>query len=90
MPEEKVQEATPKALARGRGERDIPARPKEICLCGHSASKHTALRYTCQAAGDRKGYCPCMRFVARNSAIGKRTLAATQMKPVSSDDTSKS
>jgi hypothetical protein len=88
--EENVQEATPKASTKRRGERDAPARPNEICLCGHSASKHTALRYTCQAAGDRKGYCPCMRFVARNSAIGKRTRAATQTKTASNEDTSQS
>lgn len=45
---------------------------KEICTCGHSASKHTASRYTCQAPGDRKGFCPCMRFVPRSSPIGQR------------------
>ena len=62
-----------RSKGRRGGERDARARPKEMCLCGHNASKHTALRYTCQAPGDRRGFCPCMRFIAKNSAIGKRT-----------------
>ena len=61
-----------RSKGRRGGERDLRARPKQMCLCGHRASKHTALRYTCQAPGDRRGFCPCMRFIAKNSAIGKR------------------
>jgi len=52
--------------------RDTRAAVNETCICGHRASKHAANRYACQAPGNRKGYCPCMRFVARNSPIGKR------------------
>ena len=89
MTEESPQEGMPKAAVKERGERDAPGPPNEICLCGHSASKHTALRYTCQAAGSRKGYCPCMRFIARNSPVGKRTRAG-QPKADSSEDPSTS
>lgn len=81
MSEENPQQAATKPTGRRRGERDQPGRPKEMCICGHSASKHTAYRYTCQAAGDRKGFCPCMRFVSRNSAIGKKTRAASPSEP---------
>ena len=75
MSEENLQEAKPVEEEKAEEGRDTPGRTNEICLCGHRASKHTANRYACQAPGDRKGYCPCMRFVARNSPIGKRMRA---------------
>jgi hypothetical protein len=37
---------------------------KELCSCGHRASNHVALKYSCQAPGEDKGYCPCMRFIS--------------------------
>jgi len=70
--ETKPDEETTVEAAEKKELRDAPAQAKEICICGHRASKHTAGRYACQAPGNRKGYCPCMRFVARNSPIGKR------------------
>ena len=75
MSEENLQEAKPVEEEKAEEGRDTPGRTNETCLCGHRASKHTANRYACQAPGDRKGYCPCMRFVARNSPIGKRMRA---------------
>jgi hypothetical protein len=76
--EEKPEEATPKVDARGRKGRDVAGRAREVCLCGHRATVHAAYRYACQAPGDRKGFCPCMRFVARNSPIGKRLRTTGQ------------
>ena len=81
MSEENPQEAVSNTSEKGREGRDLPGPAKEVCLCGHRASSHTANRYACQAAGDRKGYCPCMRFIARNSPIGKRLRALGQVKP---------
>src|SRR5713226_1424526 len=34
-------------------------RGQEVCSCGHRASSHVALKYSCQAPGEDKGYCPC-------------------------------
>ena len=39
-------------------------RGQEVCSCGHRASSHVALKYSCQAPGEDKGYCPCMRFIS--------------------------
>src|SRR5882762_5018744 len=36
----------------------------ELCTCGHRASSHVALKYSCQAPGEDKGFCPCMRFLS--------------------------
>jgi len=36
----------------------------ELCSCGHRASSHVALKYSCQAPGEDKGFCPCMRFLS--------------------------
>ena len=36
----------------------------ELCSCGHRASSHVALKYSCQAPGEVKGFCPCMRFLS--------------------------
>jgi hypothetical protein len=76
--EEKPEEATPKVDARERKGRDVAGHAREVCLCGHRATVHAAYRYACQAPGNRKGFCPCMRFVARNSPIGKRLRATGQ------------
>jgi hypothetical protein len=79
--EENPRQAVSNAEVKEREGRGSPGRANESCLCGHRASSHTANRYACQAAGDRKGYCPCMRFVARNSPIGKRLRAVGRAKP---------
>jgi hypothetical protein len=76
--EENLQEAKPleeakeEKVEKEEARRPARASANETCICGHRASRHTANRYVCQAPGNRKGYCPCMRFVARNSPIGKR------------------
>jgi len=82
--EEKVQDAGPKADARGSKGKDVAGRAREVCLCGHRATVHAAYRYAYQAPGNRKGFCPCMRFVARNSPIGKRLRTAGQTSESSS------
>jgi hypothetical protein len=76
--EENVQDAGPKADAKESKGKDGAGRAREVCLCGHRATVHAAYRYACQAPGDRKGFCPCMRFVARNSPIGKRLRTTRQ------------
>jgi hypothetical protein len=45
-----------------------PAR--ELCLCGHRAGRHAALKYSCLVRGDYKGYCPCMRFIPGKASRG--------------------
>ena len=85
MNEEKLENSSPKPDASVRKDRDVPGRAREVCLCGHRATVHAAYRYACQAPGDRKGFCPCMRFVARNSPIGKRLRSAGQASAGSSD-----
>jgi hypothetical protein len=47
---------------------DSPKPGRELCACGHRASKHVVGKYTCQAPGDRKGYCPCMRFIPKKAS----------------------
>lgn len=53
---------------------------REMCICGHRATVHAAYRYGCQAPGTRKGFCQCMRFIARNSPVGKRLRAVERTK----------
>ena len=67
----------------GRGRR-MPEPSRELCLCGHRATVHAAYRYACQAPGERKGFCECMRFIARNSPVGKRlrSLGREKVEPV--------
>ena len=81
MDEEKLQEAAPKPEETIKEVRDSSGPGKEMCICGHRASRHTANRYACQAPGDRKGFCACMRFIARNSPIGKRMRTTRQVDP---------
>ena len=45
----------------------------EICSCGHRASVHVALKYSCQAPGEDKGFCPCMRFISGKLLEGPRS-----------------
>lgn len=54
----------------------------ELCLCGHLATVHAAYRYGCQAPGPRKGFCECMRFIAKNSPVGKRLRIIDREKTV--------
>jgi len=49
---------------------------KELCECGHTASRHVVGKYTCQAPGSRKGYCPCMRFIPKDARREKKAAAA--------------
>jgi hypothetical protein len=49
---------------------------KELCECGHPASRHVVGKYTCQAPGSRKGYCPCMRFIPKGAGREKKAAAA--------------
>jgi len=66
----------------GSGRRRVPKPSREFCLCGHRATVHAAYRYACQAPGDRKGFCECMRFITRNSPVGKRLRALARSKAV--------
>jgi|HubBroStandDraft_6_1064221.scaffolds.fasta_scaffold171042_2 hypothetical protein len=49
---------------------------KEFCECGHTAGRHVVGKYTCQAPGSRKGYCPCMRFIPKGAGREKKAAAA--------------
>lgn len=66
----------------GSGRRRAPEPSRELCLCGHRATVHAAYRYACQAPGERKGFCECMRFIARNSPVGKRLRTIERSKGV--------
>lgn len=79
MSETKTEDKAAKPAAGGRG-RGKPEPAREVCLCGHRASAHAAYRYACQAPGDRKGFCPCMRFISRRSPVGKRLRASERPK----------
>lgn len=70
----------PSSTGSGHGRRRMPKPSRELCLCGHRATVHAAYRYACQAPGDRKGFCECMRFIARNSPVGKRLRTLEQAK----------
>src|SRR5260370_9356506 len=59
-----LQDAKPMVGVRGRRAVVSPELARELCTCGHRASSHAVLKYSCQAPGDRKGYCPCMRFIS--------------------------
>ena len=45
----------------------------EICSCGHRANVHVALKYSCRAPGEDKGFCPCMRFISGKLLEGPRS-----------------
>ena len=64
------------------GRRSVPEPSRELCLCGHRATVHAAYRYACQAPGERKGFCECMRFIARSSPVGKRLRTLEREKVV--------
>jgi hypothetical protein len=66
----------------GGNRRRTPEPSRELCLCGHRATVHAAYRYACQAPGERKGFCECMRFIARSSPVGKRLRAVERTKAI--------
>jgi len=61
---------------RGRGVRATPEQAREMCTCGHRASNHAALKYSCQAPGDHKGFCRCMRFLSAKEWRGSKAKAS--------------
>lgn len=72
----------PSATGSANSRRRMSEPSRELCLCGHPATVHAAYRYACQAPGDRKGFCECMRLIARNSPVGKRLRALERSKVV--------
>lgn len=54
--------------ARGLSPDDLRKFGRVLCSCGHRASSHAALKHSCHAPGDYKGYCPCMRFIPAKAA----------------------
>ena len=82
MSEIKQESKKPVATGSGDSRRRAPEPSRELCVCGHRATVHAAYRYACQAPGDRKGFCECMRFIARNSPVGKRLRTLERSKLV--------
>ena len=72
----KLQDARPAVAGRGRGVHVTPELAREICTCGHRAGVHAALKYSCQAPGDHKGFCPCMRFLSAKEWRASKTKAS--------------
>ena len=72
MTESNAEDKNSGTTGSGRGRRHMAVPSRELCLCGHRATVHAAYRYACQAPGSRKGFCECMRFIARSSPVGKR------------------
>src|SRR2546430_15579019 len=64
---------------RGRGVRATPEQAREMCTCGHRASNHAALKYSCQAPGDHKGFCRCMRFLSAKEWRGRKTNGSARI-----------
>ena len=56
-----------------RGVAASQERAGELCSCGHRSSSHVALKYSCQAPGEDKGFCPCMRFISGKLLEGPRS-----------------
>ncbi|HEY6264095.1 MAG TPA: hypothetical protein VIW93_04775 [Candidatus Acidoferrum sp.] len=54
--------------ARGLTPEELQTVGRELCTCGHRAINHAALKYACQSPGNRKGYCPCMRFLPKSAS----------------------
>jgi hypothetical protein len=81
--ETKPEDKKPRANGASSGRRRMPEPSRELCLCGHRATVHAAYRYACQAPGERKGFCECMRFIARSSPVGKRlrTIERSKVAP---------
>src|SRR5260370_6057276 len=71
-----VQNAKPVIGGRGRPVGGSPELARELCTCGHRAGNHAALKYSCQAPGDHKGYCPCMRFISAKEWRGNKSRSA--------------
>jgi hypothetical protein len=80
----KAENGKSRNIRNGGGGRRLPEPSRELCLCGHRATIHAAYRYACQAPGERKGFCECMRFIARSSPVGKRlrSLEREKVEPV--------
>src|SRR5260370_14740982 len=67
-----LQDEKPMVGVRGRRAVVSPELARELCTCGHRASSHAVLKYSCQAPGDHKGYCPCMRFISAKEWRGNK------------------
>jgi hypothetical protein len=61
---------------RGRAAVVSPAQARELCTCGHRASSHAVHKYSCQAPGDHKGFCPCMRFISAKEWRGSKARSS--------------
>ncbi len=72
----KSENAKSVVAVRGRGVRATPEQAREMCTCGHRAASHAALKYSCQAPGDHKGFCPCMRFLSAKEWRGSKAKAS--------------
>lgn len=46
---------------------------QELCTCGHPGASHIVCRHSCQAPGNHKGFCPCLRFIPQK-AVGRQGL----------------
>jgi hypothetical protein len=65
-----------KVAGRGHAAKVSPAQAHEKCTCKHPASIHAALKYSCQAPGAHKGFCPCMRFLSAKEWRGNKARSA--------------
>lgn len=88
MSERKSENKKSRTAGQSNGRKRMPEPSRELCMCGHRATVHAAYRYACQAPGERKGFCECMRFIARSSPVGKRlrTLEREKMTPAVQPD----
>jgi hypothetical protein len=86
--ERKSENKKSRTAGQSNGRKRMPEPSRELCMCGHRATVHAAYRYACQAPGERKGFCECMRFIARSSPVGKRlrTLEREKMTPAVQPD----
>ncbi len=71
-----LQDAKPLIGVRGRPTVVSSELAREMCTCGHRAGSHAALKYGCQAPGDRKGFCPCMRFISAKEWQGNKARSS--------------
>jgi hypothetical protein len=83
--ETKPEDKKPRVNGASSARRRMPEPSRELCLCGHRATVHAAYRYACQAPGERKGFCECMRFIARSSPVGKRLRTIERSKVAPTD-----
>ncbi len=71
-----LQDAKQVIGTRGRAAVVSPAQARELCTCGHRASSHAVHKYSCQAPGDHKGFCPCMRFISAKEWRGNKARSS--------------